>query len=244
MPGVSVIARPRPAAKGSARKARRRTAVPAVLYGRGRPNVSVEIGTRDLRRILSTEAGENVVIDLSIEGQTAAVETVMVKQIQIHPVTHAPIHADLIRIDVTQTVRVKVPIILQGIAAGTAEGGILQHVLREIEVECLPTAIPSSIDLDITPLAIGKLIHVSEVALPPGVRVLDDPDSTVVTVTAPKAEEEAPAAAAGPAEPERIGEKKEGEEGAEGEAAPGAEKAEKGGEKAEKSEKSEKGEKK
>lgn len=223
MSQVALTARPRPASKGSARRARRAGAVPAVLYGRGGENLRLEIGARDLRKALSTEAGENVVIALAIEGGGAG-ETVMVKEIQIDPVTHAPIHADLIRIDVTRTVRVKVPVETTGIAVGVAEGGILQVVLHEVEIESLPTTIPASIRVDVTGLAIGHSIHVSDLPVPAGVSILADPGAAVVTVTAPKSEE-AVSAVAAPTEPERIGEKKEEEgEAAEGEAAEAPEK--------------------
>lgn len=206
MAEVHLAARRRGERRGSARKARRAGAVPAILYGRGGPNVLLQVGARDLRKALTTEAGENVVIRLEIEG--GAAETVMARQIQIHPVTHAPLHADFVRIDVTRRIKVNVPVGTVGAAPGVAEGGILAVVLREIEVECLPTAIPSSFDVDVSGLKIGDSVHVADLRVPEGVAILTEAGETVVTVLAPKAEEEAPAVA-GPAEPERIGEKKE-----------------------------------
>jgi large subunit ribosomal protein L25 len=228
MAEVQLTARRRPEAerRGSGRKARRAGRVPAILYGRGGANAMLEVGARDLRRALTTAAGANVVIRLEIDGVKDGSETVMVRQIQIHPVTHAPIHADLVRIDVARKVRVRVPVETAGAAPGVAEGGILTPVLREIEVECLPTAIPSALRADVSTLAIGQSIHVRDLAVPAGVAVLVDAGETVVTVLAPKTEEAAPAAAA-PAEPERIGEKKEEGEAAEGAEAAPAEKTEK-----------------
>ena len=221
MAGVTLAARPREGRKGEARKARRRGAIPAVLYGPGIANRLVEVGARDLRKALATEAGENVVISLLIEG-AAGTEAVMVKEVQIDPVTHAPLHADLYRIDVTRKVRVQVPVELAGVSKGVQEGGILQQVLREIEVECLPTAIPSHFTVDVTELTIGKSIHVAEVAIGGGMEITPEAGATVIGVPAPRTGGAAPAAA-GPLEPEFIGAKPvEGEEAAaEGEAKEG-----------------------
>ena len=211
--------------KGAARKLRASGQIPAVCYGRDTESVSVSLDARALERLLTTsDAGMNTLIDLrgtSLEGKT-----VLVKELQRDPVSGRPVHADLYAVDLARTVEVEVPVHLTGKAAGVEMGGILDHSLREIELECLPTAIPKELTVDVSALQVGDSIHVRDIALPEGVELLSDPDLSVVSVVAPAVvEEAAPAegeepvegAEAAPAEGEEAAEKKEeGEKAAEG----------------------------
>jgi len=203
--------------KGAARKLRAKGQIPAVCYGRGEP-VSVSLDPRALDRLLKTsDAGMNTLIDLrghaGLEGRT-----VLLKEVQRDPVTGKALHADLYTLDLTRTVQVSVPLHLTGKATGVElQGGILDHSLRELELECLPTAIPKELRLDVSGLEVGDSLHVRDISLPEGVVLLSDPNLSVVSVVAPAVEE-----AAAPVEGEPL----EGEVPAEG-AEPGAPAAEK-----------------
>jgi len=218
--------------KGVARKLRRGGFIPAVLYGAHTKNLLLAVDPRALLKAVDTEAGTNTLINLRVEGSAdLAQKVVMLRDLQVDPVRRAPLHADLYEIRMDETVTVSIPVRVVGRAAGVEEGGILDLSLRELEIECLPGSIPDDVEVDVSALGIGDLIHVSELKLPEGVKVLEDPDTPVVAVTAPPAEEVAPVPVEGEAVPV---------EGAvpEGEAA-AAETAEAKGEKGDKGEKKE-----
>lgn len=227
--------------KQQVKKIRSHKGIPAVVYGHGIKATPIEVAQDDFLRVIHTKAGENVIIHLSVEGEKKFEKTVVIKEIQHSPTTDAIQHVDFNVISMTEQIKVKVPLHVKGDAPGVKEGGVLDLVHHEIEVECLPTQIPERLDIDISTLQIGDAIHLRELAIPQGVVAQLPADEVIVTIHAPKAEEEvAPAEEAGAAEPEVIGKKKE-EEGEEGEAvkAPSpAPKQEKAGEKGEKKEKS------
>ncbi|MEW5918073.1 MAG: 50S ribosomal protein L25/general stress protein Ctc [Gemmatimonadota bacterium] len=203
--------------KGVARTLRREGRVPGVIYGRTRDALPLSINARELARLLEHISAENTVIDLTIDGTTART---LIRQIQRHPLKRDIIHVDLQELVAGEKVEVKIPIVLQGIPRGVrVDGGILDQVMRELRVRVDPANIPARIEVDVTEVSIGHSLHLNEVKLPEGLEVLDDEDSTVATVAAPKAvEEPAPVAeAAEPAEPELIRERKGEEEEAEGE---------------------------
>jgi large subunit ribosomal protein L25 len=235
----SLEAQPRtPGNKNEARRVRRGGKIPAVIYGAGKDAVAVSVDPRQVSRILGSETGHNTIFDLALSGeQTKA----MIVDWQYEPVKGKLLHIDLKRIAMDQKLAVKVPIFLKGEASGVKQqGGILEQMLREVEVECLPGDIPSHIDADVSELVFGKVLRVSDLPHSAKVKFLTDANQPVAHVTSVKEEvvatPEAAAAdaAAGPAEPEVIKKgKQETEEGAE--AAP---------EKAEKAEKAEKKEKK
>jgi len=197
--------------------------VPAIVYKKGSDTASLSIDKKDLLRALHTEAGENVIVRLHIEGAKKAKErTVILKEIQRDPVKDNLLHVDFQEISLTETLKVKVPVSGKGEAIGVKQDeGILQQIMWELEIECLPTNIPEKIEIDITNLKIGDTIHIKGVQAPEGVKILDDPESVVFSVEHPKAVEDIVAAPAegGLEEPELIREKKEeeveGEEGAE-----------------------------
>jgi large subunit ribosomal protein L25 len=188
--------------KGAARKSRKAGLLPAVVYSKAQESVSVELSPRELTHLLRLPLKRNALIDLDIEGQ--GVRHVMIRDIQKHPVRRDLMHIDFLQIDPTQNVVVEVPISLSGRSASVASGGNLELVRRNVTIACLPGQIPAHIDLDITNLAFGSTF-VSDITLPEGLSLEDDPSIPVVTIRTSRGliaeeEEEAAATAAVPAE--------------------------------------------
>lgn len=193
--------------KSGAREIRKEGNVPAVLYGKGTEPISLVINPSELKTALSTEAGENTLLEIKLkEGEANIPKLSLLREIQYDYLTDKPIHFDFQALDVKQKITVAVPVHIEGRAKGVKEGGILEEILREISVECLPTNIPNSFSIDVTELEVGHSIHVSTLEIEEGVTILHEPEDTIVTVLAPKVEEE-------PVEEEIEGE--EGEVGAE-----------------------------
>lgn len=222
--------------KGVARTLRRAGRIPAVLYGEGKSSL-LSIHPADLIKILNSESGENALINLKIKGgESVETRTAILRDFQKDPITGGILHADLFEINMNKAIRLKIPIRVTGDQSeGVKEGGVLQHNLREVEIECLPSMIPDHLDVDAAHLKIGESIHVRDLQVQQGIRILEDKDLAIVSVAAPMSEAKLEEILAGtPAEtkePEVIGKKKE-EEGEAGAAAePGA--GAKPGEKAE-----------
>jgi large subunit ribosomal protein L25 len=174
--------------KGAARKLRAQGSIPAVVYGKAKEGRPIMVSARDLQRLLlKSTAGINTLIDLQIDDGE---EVVIVKELQREPVGGDYLHADFYTVDLTQKIEVSVPLHFVGKAPGVDLGGILDHPLREIELRCLPRAIPESIDVDVSTLEIGQSIHVRELQLPANVEVVSDPELAVAAVATPRAEEE------------------------------------------------------
>jgi large subunit ribosomal protein L25 len=185
--------------KGAARRLRAQGRIPAILYGRGRESLPLALDPRALERILRA-GGANTLLDLTIEGHPEIKDTVaLVKELQRDPLRNTIVHADLYAVDLNRTVRVEVPVHLVGKARGLEFGGILEHTLREIELECLPRAIPDFIEVDVTALEVGDVLHARDIQLPEGVTMVTDPEQAVVAVALPQAETTG-AEAAAPAE--------------------------------------------
>src|SRR5437016_6491528 len=181
--------------KNAARRLRRRGLVPGIVYGGKGENLAVAVDPKALHRVLRSEAGRNAILKLSIadHGSTNAI----LKNWQVDPVKESFLHADFYRIAMDVAIRVTVPIHVVGEARGVkVDAGILELVIREIEVECLPGDIPERIDLDVADLGINQSLRVSDVPMPAKVKVLQAADQVVVHVVAVKEEEAAPAAAA------------------------------------------------
>ena len=200
--------------KGGARKARMAGEIPGVLYGHGETPIPVSVGARDFQLAMRTHRGGNPIVNLAVSGGEY---TALVRDVQYDPVTHNILHLDFQHISLTETIEVKVAVHLTGLPIGVKDGGgILETILRELEVRCLPTAIPASIDVDVSALNVGDSIHVRDVTVQ-GVTILTDADSTLATVVPPTVMEEKPVEAvtaeAG-AEPEVIAKGKKDEEGA------------------------------
>ncbi|HKI26288.1 MAG TPA: 50S ribosomal protein L25 [Candidatus Sulfotelmatobacter sp.] len=216
-------AQPRQAGtKNEARRVRSEGKIPGVLYGAGRDSLSVTVDPRHVLRILHSETGHNTIFDLALNGgeRTKA----MIVDWQYEPIKGHLLHIDLKRIAMDKVLRVSVPINLTGEAEGVkTEGGILEHILREVEIECLPGDIPSHIDVDVAHLTFGKVLRVSDLPHSEKLKFLTDANQPVAHVTSVKEEvvatPEAVAAdaAAAPAEPEVIkkGKQETEEEGAE-----------------------------
>jgi large subunit ribosomal protein L25 len=184
------------AGKGVARKLRAAGRIPATLYGRGADPLSLALDPRALERILrSSGSGLNTLLDIRVQGREDLGETVaLVKELQRHPVRGTLLHADLFRIDLTKTVEVEVPVHLTGKPHGVELGGVLDHMLREVTLECLPRSIPDVIEIDVSGLDIGDGIHVRDLPLPEDVRLVTDAGLGVAQVVAPAVEEVAPEA--------------------------------------------------
>jgi large subunit ribosomal protein L25 len=189
--------------KNHARRLRVSGVIPAVVYGAMQPSVAVTVDPKQIRRILHSESGHNTIFDLSVAGTTAKV---MVVDWQNDPIKGNLIHIDMKRIAMDKAMRVQVPIQLVGVPIGVkTQGGILDQVLREITVECLPQDIPGHIDVDVSELSFGMVIRV--VDLPHGgkLKFITDEETTVAHITAVREEVVATPdalAAATPAEPE------------------------------------------
>jgi len=221
-------AQPRtPGNKNDARRVRHGGKIPAVVYGAGQESVSVAVDPRQVSRILHSETGHNTIFDLTLDG---AKTKAMIVDWQYEPLKGKLLHIDVKRIAMDKKLAVMVPIVLKGEAVGVKQqGGILEQMLREVEVECLPQDIPSHIDVDVTELVFGKVLRVSDLPHNQKVKFLTDENQPVAHVTSVK-EEEAPtpeaaaAEAAAPAEPEVI---KKGKQETEEEGAAAPEKSEK-----------------
>lgn len=217
----AVVATPREGKfnKNAARRVRAKGQIPAVVYGAGQDSVAVAVDPKVITRILHSDSGHNTIFDLNVTG--ASLVKAMIVDWQYEPVKGALLHIDLKRIAMDKTMTVSVPIQLVGVPYGVKnQGGILEHTLREVEIECLPADIPSHLDVDVTGLEINGAIHVSDLPHSGSIKFLTDEGLTVAHVSAIR-EEVAPAetadAAATPAEPEVA---KKGK--AEAEAAPAA----------------------
>ena len=226
------------AGKGVARRARAEGKVPAVIYGRGMEPVSVVVDRREFVTALNTDAGLNVLLSLQLDGESIPA---LARELQRDPVRGTLLHADFVKIDLKQEVDVDVPVHITGEAPGVKEGGVLEQPLHQVHVRCIVTAVPEHIDADVSNLNIGDSLRVVDLAEGRDFSILNDPDSTVVSIAAPisEAELEAMEAAAGQEaeEPEAAeegveaaaaAEGAEGAEAAEGEAPPAEAPAEEG----------------
>ncbi|MDO9573772.1 MAG: 50S ribosomal protein L25 [Candidatus Contubernalis sp.] len=175
--------------KGQMNDKRKMDVVPAVVYGKKVDNTLVSVGRKELFQALNTSAGANILIDLLIEGDKERKETVMVKEIQKHPIKDIFLHVDFIGISLEDKIQVKVPISFIGEPVGVKEGGVPSIQLREVFVETLPTNIPEYLEVDISQLDIGASLNVSDLQIPEGAEVIGDPEETIISVLAPTKEE-------------------------------------------------------
>jgi len=222
--------------KNEARRLRRAGHIPAVIYGARKPSLPVIVDPKQIQRILRSESGHNTIFDLEVDGERSKV---MIVDWQYEPLRGKLLHIDMKRIAMDERIQVSVPIVLTGEAAGVKQqGGILEQVLREVELECLPADIPSSISVDVSELVFGKVLRVADLPHAGKLKFLSHEDQTVAHIVAVK-EEAVPApeavavegVEAAPAEPEVIkkGKQEVAEEGvAEAEKPEKPEKAEKG----------------
>jgi large subunit ribosomal protein L25 len=204
--------------KGGARSLRRQGVLPAVVYGEGSESSPIKVESRQMEKLIMSGVGEHALITIEMKDKKGkkGEHPVLVKDYQIDPVTDELLHVDFIKVSLKKVVKVTVPLFMTKEPVGVKMGGILQNLIREIEVECLPTQIPDKIEFDAESIDIGNSIHVSDVTPPEGVKIITDLAAVILTVSAPKIEEEVVEAEEEGAEPELVkGKGKEEEEGEE-----------------------------
>jgi large subunit ribosomal protein L25 len=209
---LTIPSQPRDAfGKNASYRIRQSGRIPAILYGEGQANLALVLDKKDIIKILKSETGLNTLFKISVSGGE---RDVMIKDVQIDPISDQLIHADLIQIDMNKAVRVEVPVELIGEAVGVkTEGGFIDFMTRELMIECLPALIPERLTVDVAELHLHQSIKVGDVVLPEGIKLITDPGAVVALVqvpheekaeAAPVAEEGEEAAAAAPAEPEVV----------------------------------------
>jgi large subunit ribosomal protein L25 len=215
------------AGKGVARKLRASGKVPAVLYGQGLDTTPLTVDSRDLTHLLHSSAGSNVLVDLVVDGEE---HLAIPREIQRDHIHSKWVHVDFLAVSRTQTITVSVPVHETGEAVGVKEGGVVEHHLREVQIECLPQDVPDELIVDITNVELGEMVHVSDLVPPQGVTILTNPEDAILSVITPALlRVEADLSVPGeegvevPAEAEEVAEGVEGEAPAEGEAAASAE---------------------
>lgn len=179
--------------KGHARRLRMEYKIPAIVYGAGEENIPVALDEPAFVQMLRHISSGNQIFDLTIAGRSGPSVQVLIKEVQRNPVDQRILHVDLQHISMTHKVRVHVPVHLQGAALGVKEGGVLEHFLRELDVECLPSEIPAEVLVDVSDLIRGQSIHVRDIVLAPSIHVHDSADRVVVTVAGKQKEEVAAA---------------------------------------------------
>lgn len=177
--------------KGQARRLRDLGKIPAIFYGPKISPVMLSVSYSELEKILRGKSAENIIFDLNISsGKKSKPKTVMIKEVQIDPVTRHYLHIDLYEIALGEAIEVNIPIILINTPIGVTNGGILQHTRRELSVSLLPKDLVEKIEIDVSNLDIGETMHVRDVPLPPGLKPTEDESLAVATVVAPAVEEE------------------------------------------------------
>ncbi len=170
--------------KGVARKLRAGGRVPGVLYGHDLESVPISVDEREMFHVLRSGAGANALVDLVVDGKD---HLAMAREIQRDHIHGTLIHIDFLAVSRTETITVNVPVIEFGDAAGVKEGGVVEHHLREVSVECFPQDVPDQIDVDITDVELGDMVHVRDLTPPEGVTILTNPDDAVLSVITPAA---------------------------------------------------------
>ena len=207
--------------KGSTqvKRLRKEGFIPGVIYGTGNDNVHLKVSMQDLLHLLHGHAAENLILVLKIKrsDNKEEVRNVLIRELQKNPMSDEFVHMDFMEISMTEKLEVSVPIETIGDAVGVIEqGGVVEHVLREIEIECMPKDVPELLEVDITELRIGDALLVKDVPLPPDVSLVTDPEETLVMVVVPRIieeEEEVEAEEEAVTEPELIGREKGEDEG-------------------------------
>jgi len=199
--------------RGKVKDLRDKGFIPAVVYADGKEALALKLTHRQLIQLVHHHRIEGVVINLNIkDDKKHKSRPCLIKEIQYEPVHGEIVHVDFNQISLTKAIKVNIPVVAKGDAIGIKqEGGSLEHVLWEIEVECLPTSIPKDIEVDITNLKLKESIHVKDLVVPAGVKILNDPSAIVLSIAEPMKEEVPVEAVEGEVkqEPEVIKEKKE-----------------------------------
>lgn len=198
--------------KKFAKDLRAKGIIPANVYRDGKGALSLEVAKGELNEVLHTKAGINVIITLKIDDGKQKERTVVIKEIQREPIHNEILHIDFHEISLTEAIKVDVPLVSKGEPEGVKkDGGILEHIIWQLHIECLPTAIPEKIEVDVTNLKISEQVFVKNIMVPEGIKVLNDPELIAFIVKPPKVEAAPLAAEEAAAEPELIRKKKEEE---------------------------------
>ncbi len=199
--------------RGKVKDLRDKGFIPGIVYAAGKDSQAIKVPRREFLHLVHQYHIENAVINLKMKDDSKQkARACLIKEIQYDPVVGDVVHLDFNEISLTKNIKVNIPVAAKGEPVGVKqEGGSLEHVLWEIEVECLPTQIPKNIEVDVTQLKIGDSVHIKDLKMPSGVKILNDPDSIVLSVAAPMKEEVPVEAVEGEVkqEPEVIREKKE-----------------------------------
>ena len=191
--------------RSALRKLRNDEAMPAVVYGL-KDNLNLVVNPKELKKLLE-EKGRNALIELNIEGESS--RKVVLKEYQDHPIKPGWLHADFLEVDVTKKIKVKVPVLLVGVAPGEKQGGVINHIIRHLEIESIPKNIPETIEFPMDEVQLNQVIHVSDLVVGENVTIVNLPTDVVLTIHEEKVKEEKP-------EGEEV---EEGIEGVEAEAA-------------------------
>lgn len=185
--------------------------IPAVIYGEGKSAQAIKVSHKELFQLLHQHRLENVILNLEIKNTEDKDKPCLIKEIQYHPVKGDIVHVDFNEVSLTKAIKVNVPIVAKGDPVGVKQdGGVLEHILWEIEIECLPGDMPKAIEADVTHLKIGDAIHIKDINLPPNIKVITDANAVILSVAAPTKEEIVePVEGEEKKEPEVIKEKKE-----------------------------------
>ena len=194
--------------KSAVRKLRTDECIPAVVYGLN-DNVSLSINPKELRKLID-DKGRNVLIELKVDGDSAENRNVVLKEFQTHPLKPGWVHIDFLEIDISKKIKVKVPVFLIGVSPGEKQGGIVNHIIRALEIESLPNDIPEKFEVDMSKVELNQMIRVSDLNLAESLQILNDPNDIVLNVHLEKVKEEK----------SEAGEGEEGEEGVQEEQAP------------------------
>jgi len=201
------------AGRNAVKKIKAEGLVPAVIYGPKQETIMLQVPGRDLSEVFSHAAGENILVQLEIlDGGDKTNTLALIQEVQHDPLKKDILHVDFQAISATEKIVAEVPIVAAGEAIGVRTyGGLLEHILRSLEVECYPKDLPQVVEVDVSNLNVGDSLHVKDLPLPEGVVAVTDSEQTVVAVVEPRVEAEEPVAAEAPAAPEVITEKKEEE---------------------------------
>lgn len=177
--------------KGAAKKLRKNSQIPAVFYGPNKEPINLALDYPELERIMKGSGGENIILDLKVKSDSGTQTlNVILKDLQVDPIKDTYLHADFYEISMDKEITVDIPIHLLNTPAGVEEGGVLQHVRRELSVSCLPDKLIEALEVDVSQLEIGDSVHVRDLVLPEGITSLDEEDLTIAVVAAPTVIEE------------------------------------------------------
>lgn len=202
--------------RNSVKQLRTRGSIPANIYGHKSSPANLEVSDKEIKQLLAHAAGENILVELEIDAEAGAKgksHLALIQEVQHHPVRGDILHVDFLEVSMNELLHTEVPIEPIGEADGVKNyGGLLEHLVRTLSIECLPKHLPETIRVDVSSLGLGQALHVRDLPLPEGVKATIDPDITVFLVAEPKVVDESAKAGEPQAAPEVIKEKKQADE--------------------------------